>query len=638
MEYRKDIDGLRAIAVMLVVGFHMFPTRLAGGFIGVDIFFVISGFLISSIIYRGIEEQTFSFVGFYIGRVKRIFPALILILLFCYVMGWFVLAANEYAQLGKHIAGGAGFVANFIFWAESGYFDNEAGLKPLLHLWSLGIEEQFYIVWPLLLLVAWKIKIDWLVVVFSLFLLSFFVSVIVVNDLAVNYYSPVTRFWELLAGAGIAKIIYNFNRSKSFCPAGLLPKIVLDLGGVYKGFISNVLSFGGALLIALGLLLISKAANYTASLLLFPVLGCALLIIAGGQAWLNYHVLSNKVLVWLGLISYPLYLWHWPLLSFSKIIEGGMPDRNVRIFLVFLSIFLAWLTYLYIEIPIRKSAGKFVFILLAIMFGVGFIGYLTFYNEGIRSRGLWVQAQDPHIEFFQYMDKKYYDCENNFLRSKALKFSGFVRCKQSKIDTPVDVAIIGDSHAEHLFIGIAESFNKKNVVYYIKGDFPVTAKDDFRAIYKEVIADEYVESVIITSYWVDKLLSNENPSKLAFLLELSVHELVKSGKKVYLLGDTPQFSFDPVKCKLVRPFSIVGRVCEEENHQYLENKKKYSVILESISKNIERVEYIDLGDVFCQASVCSMLKSDKVFFRDTHHLSIEGSQFLGGILKQKMTL
>jgi peptidoglycan/LPS O-acetylase OafA/YrhL len=140
-EYRADIDGLRAIAVLSVVGFHAFPTWVKGGFIGVDIFFVISGFLISTIIFENLERNSFSFFEFYSRRVKRIFPALLLTLIACFAFGWFVLLADEYKQLGKHIAAGAGFISNFVFWNESGYFDNAAETKPLLHLWTLAIEE-----------------------------------------------------------------------------------------------------------------------------------------------------------------------------------------------------------------------------------------------------------------------------------------------------------------------------------------------------------------------------------------------------------------------------------------------------------------------------------------------------------------
>src|SRR4030065_1483737 len=176
-KYRADIDGLRAIAVLSVVGFHASPYWIRGGFVGVDIFFVISGFLISSIILSNLSKGTFSFAEFYARRIKRIFPALILVMATCYVFGWFVLLPDEYKQLGKHIIAGAGFVSNFCFWQEAGYFDNSADTKPLLHLWSLGIEEQFYIVWPLLLYLALKRRFNFLFLAITIFAISFSVNV-----------------------------------------------------------------------------------------------------------------------------------------------------------------------------------------------------------------------------------------------------------------------------------------------------------------------------------------------------------------------------------------------------------------------------------------------------------------------------
>ena len=172
-KYRADIDGLRAIAVLSVVGFHAFPARLVGGFIGVDIFFVISGFLISTIIFSNLERGYFDLIDFYSRRIKRIFPSLLVVLLSCLLFGWFVLLANEYRQLGKHTAAGAGFISNLVFWNESGYFDSDSDTKPLLHLWSLGIEEQFYLIWPLVLFICWKIRQRLLVVTALVLLISF---------------------------------------------------------------------------------------------------------------------------------------------------------------------------------------------------------------------------------------------------------------------------------------------------------------------------------------------------------------------------------------------------------------------------------------------------------------------------------
>jgi peptidoglycan/LPS O-acetylase OafA/YrhL len=204
-KYRPDIDGLRAIAVLSVVAFHAFPNLVKGGLIGVDVFFVISGYIISTIIFENLDRGTFSLAEFYARRIRRIFPALLLVLVASYAFGWFALLADEYKQLGKHIAAGAGFVSNIVLWNEAGYFDNSAETKPLLHLWSLGIEEQFYIVWPLLLWLTWKQKFNLLTITIPLAAASFYLSVKGIGkDEVANFYSPQTRFWELLSGSLLA--------------------------------------------------------------------------------------------------------------------------------------------------------------------------------------------------------------------------------------------------------------------------------------------------------------------------------------------------------------------------------------------------------------------------------------------------
>src|SRR5580698_8795201 len=204
-KYRADIDGLRAVAVLSVVGFHAFPKLIHGGFIGVDIFFVVSGFLISTILFGSLETGSFSFVEFYSRRIRRIFPGLIVVLIAALTAGWFLLLADEYKQFGSHLARGAGFISNLILWKESGYFDNAAETKPLLHLWSLGIEEQFYIIWPFLLWAAWKSKFNLLAITVAIAVISFAVNMSkAYSDSVAAFYSPQTRFWELLIGAGLA--------------------------------------------------------------------------------------------------------------------------------------------------------------------------------------------------------------------------------------------------------------------------------------------------------------------------------------------------------------------------------------------------------------------------------------------------
>lgn len=203
--YRAEIDGLRAFAVFSVVLFHAFPSRLVGGFIGVDIFFVISGFLITSHIFEKLDDGSFDFYDFWGRRVRRIFPALSLVMGCSLIFGWFVLLADEYAQLGKHVASGAVFIQNFILVEESGYFDNAAETKPMLHLWSLAVEEQFYIIWPFVLWVSWRLGFNFLSVTLLVAALSFFINLKLTEFNPVEaFFWPLGRSWELLAGSLLA--------------------------------------------------------------------------------------------------------------------------------------------------------------------------------------------------------------------------------------------------------------------------------------------------------------------------------------------------------------------------------------------------------------------------------------------------
>lgn len=392
-KYRPDIDGLRAVAVLSIVAFHAFPAWMKGGFIGVDIFFVISGFLISTIIFENLDKGTFSFAKFYARRIKRIFPALLLVLVASYAFGWFALLADEYKQLGKHIAASAGFVSNFVLWGEAGYFDNSAETKPLLHLWSLGIEEQFYIVWPLVLWFAWKRKFNLLTLTVVVTLVSFYLNLKgIKQDSIATFYSPQTRFWELLCGS----ILAWFALYKRNAFADIQLKIDGWLGkAIYREEIeangktlSNVISFIGGLLLAYGFLRITKEVIFPGKWAVVPVLGAILIIFAGPKAWINRKILSSKIAIWFGLISFPLYLWHWPLLSFARIAEGETPSRNIRITAVLLSVLLAWLTYKLVERPIRLGGGNKtkVTVLILLMCVVGYIGYNAYSRDGLKFR------------------------------------------------------------------------------------------------------------------------------------------------------------------------------------------------------------------------------------------------------------
>ena len=326
MKYRPDIDGLRAVAVCLVIGFHYFPEIFPGGFIGVDVFFVISGYLISLILYREIENHSFSLPAFYSRRIRRIFPTLSLVLGVSLLVGWFLLYGDEYRELGKYVAAGAGFASKLVLWNSAGYFDNLVDEKPLLHLWSLGVEEQFYIVFPLLLFAAYRRKFSALYGILFATIGSFLANITMqFSDRVGDFYSPMTRFWELAAGSIIAWLIY---RTSIQSPAGFVPdgNLVADKNNAGRlidhPFSLNFFSILGIALLVISCLQIDQSMRYPGYMALIPVLGSALLIYAGPNTYFNRYILSIPVLVWVGLISYPLYLWHWPLFIFSKITIG----------------------------------------------------------------------------------------------------------------------------------------------------------------------------------------------------------------------------------------------------------------------------------------------------------------------------
>ena len=481
--YRADIDGLRALAVLFVVAYHAFPERLPGGYIGVDVFFVISGFLISTILMRGLATASFSIPHFYGRRIRRIFTALIVVLAACYGIGRLVLLPDEYSALGKHIAGGAGFASNLVLWGESGYFDTSAASKPLLHLWSLGIEEQFYIVWPFLLAWAVKRRVGIIQLTATLLCCSFAYNVMVVShDQVAGFYSPLTRFWELMMGSLLAG---------------------LALSRPLPTHAANARAVAGAALLLAALLALDERSRFPGWWALLPTIGTALIISAGAQAWVNRALLSNRVLVWIGLISFPLYLWHWPLLSFLRIVgDSPQPTPNARIAVVVVSFALAAVTYLLIERPIRMGGHTRTKIatLCLLMALLGGLGYRAYASDGDPSRFPTFARQ---LGDFKYEYKRAYRGGSCFLWSQQEE-SGFdPSCRGSG-----KVFLWGDSHAAQLYPGL--SATKPGLAQYTKAGCPPLLDTDIdgvhhckaaNAVALARIEQDRPEEVILAGAW-----------------------------------------------------------------------------------------------------------------------------------------
>jgi peptidoglycan/LPS O-acetylase OafA/YrhL len=330
--YRPDIDGLRAVAVMLVINFHAFPEAMPGGFIGVDIFFVISGFLITGLIARDLDAKRFSLLTFYNRRIRRIFPALIVVLCATLALGWFWMLPQPFARLSSDVFASAAFAANFALMLQSGYFDIEAAKKPLLHLWSLGIEEQFYLVWPLTLMLAARLRLKLFSVATAIALASFALNVALIGrDPVATFYLPLTRAWELLAGACLVCAWGRFDQSAQA---------------------SNVRAAAGVALIAAAAVILDVHSAFPGWWALLPVIGSALLLSAP-ESWIGRRLLSLPPMVWIGLISYPLYLWHWPLLVMAAMVKFEPLTLIDRELIVLAATLLSWPTYWFVEKPFR---------------------------------------------------------------------------------------------------------------------------------------------------------------------------------------------------------------------------------------------------------------------------------------------
>src|SRR5438045_534304 len=343
--YRPDVDGLRGIAVVPVVLYHYGVPGFGGGFVGVDVFFVISGYLITELIYAEMRAGRFSIVHFYERRIRRIFPALFALLFFVTIAASVLLFPRDLRQYAKSLWATAVFGSNFSFWRQAGYFDTAADLKPILHTWSLAVEEQFYLVWPAILfglvylgraVSRWRM----IVVICTILVLSLAESVRELQSApTAAFYLLPSRMWELMLGAVLA---------------------VADLPRTGSLMIRNALATAGLVLIAWAVCTYNADTPFPALAAVAPCLGAALLIYTGEEGGTApSRILSTGFLVFVGLISYSLYLWHWPLYVFARYYIDRPLSPPLAITLMLVSVLLGWLSYRFVEQPFRARKAFF---------------------------------------------------------------------------------------------------------------------------------------------------------------------------------------------------------------------------------------------------------------------------------------
>jgi peptidoglycan/LPS O-acetylase OafA/YrhL len=660
-KYRADIDGLRAVAVLSVLGFHAYPGWVRGGFIGVDIFFVISGFLISTIIFQGLTNGHFSFSDFYARRIRRIFPALATVLLFALIAGWFVLYPDEYRQLGKHVIGGAGFISNFVLWRESGYFDSAAETKPLLHLWSLGIEEQYYIVFPLLAWLAWKRRFNLLTVIVLIATLSFVLNVAYVRkDPVWTFYQPQTRIWELMIGALLALLVLDrsgYIKKVQAGIAGLLTKLIYreDAQVHPDAVLANAKAWLGVLFLTVAMWRITRDSHFPGTWALAPTLGAALLIWAGPQALLNRSVLSNPVLVWIGKISYPLYLWHWVILVYLRILASETPSLAVRTGGLVAAVVLSWLTYRFIEKPLRfgsyirrKTIG-----LVAIVAVIGAIAFANYKVNGLTTFHSIASAKE--IEKLEIL-KRQALLDTSISGSKCFQlppgkdFSFFNNngCLQPTLSQQTGsptVMLIGDSHSASLSLGVRPWAAKKGYTFYQVSSgscslFSDDASDqncqDYSRKSFEAIPALKPDVLLIDSHWLHVLDTYfKNQGKWAsypdYLADRFRYIAGLQAKRVIIVGQMPTWKTDLPNI-LIRKFISKGTEVPERTLLELEPR---SLEMDKTMQKIQlprNFKYVSLVDVFCGVTGCTTrigpdLSKDLVVW-DYGHLTSAGAAFV----------
>jgi peptidoglycan/LPS O-acetylase OafA/YrhL len=449
--YRPDIDGLRALAIIIVIGFHYFPQLFHGGYLGVDIFFVISGYLITQIL---INQEVISIKEFYIRRIARLVPSLIAILLFSMVCGWFLLLPDAYMRLGKHVISGVGFFSNMTYLREVGYFDLEAHSKILLHLWSLGVEMQFYLAWSLALVVMIKFRLNVFMATVGLLLTSFLIFYSRSQaEFGNAFYMLDSRAWQLLIGGLCAQLDSKRNNFR----------LMLYMQKAY-------LSFMGFGCIILGLMIIEFTQKFNIYASLSVSIGTGLIIFGGHESWFNKKILSRPIAILVGKISYPLYLWHWLLLIFGITYWGSETGIIERISLIFLSLLLAWMTYRWIEPIFRvpknnaKSKRLKIAILLISLMILGGFGHYIYKNKGLvqrlgypREGSAWIQLTQEDFKWGLHVRSG--DCHIQSTKSTDVKLSCIERGDKK-------LAILwGDSYASSLYPGILEHQKNHNMNY-----------------------------------------------------------------------------------------------------------------------------------------------------------------------------
>ena len=641
--YRADIDGLRAIAVLLVIFNHIGLSFFSGGYIGVDVFFVISGYLITIILTHDIQSKRFSIARFYKKRVVRLAPAYFTVLSVVSIVAWQVMLPGELTEYFDSVMYATLLMANIYMRNEVGdYFSQDAEGIPLLHLWSLGVEEQFYIFWPLLLLLfAGKVqrKYMWAVVTAFIVALLLYAQHKLAQNAAKAYYSMPVRASELLIGALIG-----------FLPQLKLPKKLLQS-----------LIWGSLVILFATAVYFDKQTPFPGAMALIPCLATALIIYLGQSSPSSNILLSNPFSTWMGRISYPLYLWHWPIIVLFGIYMRPLNAEN-QVVIVLLSILLAFLTYQLIEKPSKRfvmAANYKVIVIGFLMPALSFIAIAKTVNlnEGFPDRfpQSVYSKQEAMLSYAHVIRNKCMDIED----PKALPDQE--DCVLGKPKADIDFLLIGDSHANGYSAMLdvwAKDANLRGYditqssTFYLPGvqrseaNFNRWTKLDKFAFRNEAItahlAKTHYPTIILAGSYVPyfgdevkledgKHHSNAEIFKTGFMKALEI--AYQSSDQVILLNDVPRLDRDgvPADCNLRNEILNTQAPCTVSRKNYEAQLLQFNRIVAEAKQKYPDLKIIDPTRVICNQQACKIMINDVPLYRnkDSNHINDQGSRQLG---------
>lgn len=647
LHYRSDIDGLRAIAVLAVVLFHIGVPHLEGGYVGVDIFFVISGFLITKIIAGEIERDDFSILRFYERRIRRIFPALFAMLIVTTMVAAAVLMPMDFKEFSASAVATTLFSSNIFFWLKSDYFDQAAELKPLLHTWSLAVEEQYYTVFPLFMALVMKRWKHWRWALLAVTVASLALSVAMVRtNPSMTFYLPFSRFWELLIGSLIA--------------VGVPPKIT-------NKPTRQILTLAGLGMIGFSIATYTASTRFPGESALLPCIGAAL-ILYGDMAGptLVGRLLSLRPMVWMGLISYSLYLWHWPVLVFARyvLMRPLTPIDKLLVFLVVTG--LAYLSWRFIERPFRRArnigalplflgAGGLATLTLAVgVAGYVFNGLPDRFPADVRHYAVASEDINPRRQA----------CDR---RSPTAIAANEVCTLGLEGPGPATFVVLGDSFGDALIPGVdtaARQAGRKGVILTHSGCYALIGVDQGNADCQRQLEASLafirrspdIKTVLLIGRWTTAVngsrfgalsenamfIRDQNSTSSSYtenraVFERSMARTINRLKplNVVVVAYIPEQAVDvPRAAALSRYFNPSPEI-GVSRATYQSRQAPVEAILEPQARRLG-YKVVDAGQVLCDAKACIGARGGEVLYFDDNHLSNVGAQRLSGVLAQAL--